>query len=854
MDGTSLYTDLDGRYYTQAEVDTLLAARDAFIELTDTPSSYSGQGLKGVRVNSAADALEFYTTVTDTDEKVGVDSGATAGYLGVASNDGVLRVNSPLTYADGGDFITLGTDISVSDISDISTSYLKLDGSNANTNIDIGSFNLTTSGKFETTGAGQTGRFLTGLAGVTVLAFDGPNFDIRAGAGNSASQNVLRVDSSGNFNFQAGDLTTTSTITAEQITSTMNMNLSGLLTNTLFAEDTTGMYIDGTLDPYTETATNYIQRLTRDIIGSSSLSLTSYGISTVFDNARRFTGSVSPDVNMITYGDFKNITVSGSHSGNTISDFNENNYASYNQLIRSGTLSPSASSISFNNYGSYNKVVDEIIWNIAETAVIKDYGIYSEVVQSGAENSGSMQKTGYAGYFKATGTTDGTSVLYGIYIDSVSGADTNWGIFDNSGKDGVISGKLRVGSTSAPASVLHIYENTADTTNAGITVEQDGAGDATAHFLLTSGQEWTIGIDNSNDDAFTISSSNDLQNNRQFRFTADANLIINERGAGSTGGRISVFGKHPTNDIVDMYTASVYKSGASAEVEFGVGYLFQLENAGGGDPVDAGRFVFEWETATADSEDSKFSVQVMSGGSFITPFSISGLDTSIQLHEDAKWDNAKFPVIDKASGNGIKIDTVTPTFGWRDLLGDQFAKNTGASKPILAQYNGAVEAWQFGDGDEAFLTYHIPHDYVAGTDIHLHIHWSQTYDSVTGGTIDMRYTAIYAKGHNQVSGSVFGPATPITATFSSIDINDLNGGLNQYQHHLTEVVISAATGTLALFDRDDLEPDGVIELTFEMVTNSLTGVAVTDPFIHYVDIHYQSTNIATKDKVPDFYA
>lgn len=41
------------------------------------------------------------------DEKVGVDSGATAGYLGAASNDGVLRTSSPITYTDGGDYITL---------------------------------------------------------------------------------------------------------------------------------------------------------------------------------------------------------------------------------------------------------------------------------------------------------------------------------------------------------------------------------------------------------------------------------------------------------------------------------------------------------------------------------------------------------------------------------------------------------------------------------------------------------------------------------------------------------------------------------------------------------------------------
>ncbi len=82
----------------------------------------------------------------------------------------------------------------------------------ATANVDLGSFNLTTSGKFQSTGGGQTGRFLTGLAGYTVLAFDGANFDIRAGAGGSASQNVLRVDSSGNFNFYDGNITTTGTI------------------------------------------------------------------------------------------------------------------------------------------------------------------------------------------------------------------------------------------------------------------------------------------------------------------------------------------------------------------------------------------------------------------------------------------------------------------------------------------------------------------------------------------------------------------------------------------------------------------------------------------------------------------
>ncbi|KKK54874.1 hypothetical protein LCGC14_3080290, partial [marine sediment metagenome] len=126
-----------------------------------------------------------------------------------------------------------------------------------------------------------------------------------------------------------------------------------------------------------------------------------------------------------------------------------------------------------------------------------------------------------------------------------------------------------------------------------------------------------------------------------------------------------------------------------------------------------------------------------------------------QVITDMPFANAKFPIIDKASGNGIKVDTTAPTFGFADLLGDQFSKNTGATKPTLVAYNGAVDAWQFSNGDEAFLSYHIPHDYVPSTDIHLHVHWSQNNTGATGGTIDFKYFAIYSKGHNQASGSTF---------------------------------------------------------------------------------------------------
>ena len=203
-------------------------------------------------------------------------------------------------------------------------------------------------------------------------------------------------------------------------------------------------------------------------------------------------------------------------------------------------------------------------------------------------------------------------------------------------------------------------------------------------------------------------------------------------------------------------------------------------------------------------------------------------------------------VFQKASGKGIKVDTTTPTFGWRDLLGETTTRSTGANKPSFEAYNGEINQYRFAAGKHEHYDFHIPHDYVIGTDIHLHIHWSQISTTNTGGTVNFKYSAVYAKGHNQAAFT----GTPITDTFTSAD-----AGTTRYQQHITETIISGASATSALFDRDDLEPDGLILLTLEMDANNLTdGVSVTDPFIHYVDVHYQSTNISTKDKVPDFYA
>ncbi|MEA1909862.1 MAG: hypothetical protein U9M89_02495 [Patescibacteria group bacterium] len=60
-------------------------------------------------VNAGGDGYTWISSGSvGEDELVAIDGGAAAGYIGATSGDGVLRTSSPLSYTDGGAYITLG--------------------------------------------------------------------------------------------------------------------------------------------------------------------------------------------------------------------------------------------------------------------------------------------------------------------------------------------------------------------------------------------------------------------------------------------------------------------------------------------------------------------------------------------------------------------------------------------------------------------------------------------------------------------------------------------------------------------------------------------------------------------------
>ena len=198
-------------------------------------------------------------------------------------------------------------------------------------------------------------------------------------------------------------------------------------------------------------------------------------------------------------------------------------------------------------------------------------------------------------------------------------------------------------------------------------------------------------------------------------------------------------------------------------------------------------------------------------------------------------------VYPKTEGIGIKIDTDAPDWGWHDLNDNIYFSEVGEpNRPIKQVYQGGIKQAQYVLNDEAFIDFHMPHDYVPGTDMFIHAHWSHNSSTVTTGTLNIQFELCYSKGHGQAFFS-----TPVILNTTQ------DASTIRYQHLVVEEACSAPSGAGGLLITEDLEVDGLILVRFEVTGNTMDGGAL--PFIHKVDMHYQSSGLPTKGKAPDFY-
>jgi len=195
-------------------------------------------------------------------------------------------------------------------------------------------------------------------------------------------------------------------------------------------------------------------------------------------------------------------------------------------------------------------------------------------------------------------------------------------------------------------------------------------------------------------------------------------------------------------------------------------------------------------------------------------------------------------VFPKTSGIGIKVDIASPTWGWRDIV--ESITDNGDTPPTMNTYRGNLKQWQFTVDDDAYINFHLPHDYVPGTDLHIHTHWSHISGSVSSGACTFSYECSYAKSHDVAAFS-----SPVTI------VKVQNASTTQYQHMVAETALSASGGAGGLLDTDDMLVDGIIMMRVVLTANTMT--TTPEPFFHKIDIHYQSSNLPTKAKEPDFY-
>jgi hypothetical protein len=118
-------------------------------------------------------------------------------------------------------------------------------------------------------------------------------------------------------------------------------------------------------------------------------------------------------------------------------------------------------------------------------------------------------------------------------------------------------------------------------------------------------------------------------------------------------------------------------------------------------------------------------------------------------------------IFPKTQNIGLKIDNSNPQFGWKDLLGQLIPRAGGGTAPALGNLRGTGIQYYFYSANDIIdnATFHLPHDFVVGSDLYFHVHWSHNGTAISGNLV-LNWYFQYCKGYNQ-TGQTFPCALPI---------------------------------------------------------------------------------------------
>jgi hypothetical protein len=122
---------------------------------------------------------------------------------------------------------------------------------------------------------------------------------------------------------------------------------------------------------------------------------------------------------------------------------------------------------------------------------------------------------------------------------------------------------------------------------------------------------------------------------------------------------------------------------------------------------------------------------------------------------------------------------------WDDVRMIVSARTVGANAPSLEVFRDGLRAWRFDNGaslKEIFLSAQLPHSYLEGSDIRLHVHWAHVEGSDNGNVV---WSAEYAWASNL-------EAMPASATPSSSPV--AVSASQQYMPIITPIATLTGTG------------------------------------------------------------
>jgi hypothetical protein len=176
--------------------------------------------------------------------------------------------------------------------------------------------------------------------------------------------------------------------------------------------------------------------------------------------------------------------------------------------------------------------------------------------------------------------------------------------------------------------------------------------------------------------------------------------------------------------------------------------------------------------------------------------------------------------------------------GWNDLVQDVTVRS-GSNAPSPTIFIGGISAYEFSPTtmNECFVNFHMRHDYIAGTMVYPHVHWSHNTD-VTG-VVRWGFEYTLARRNDSTGLITFGAT-------STLYIEHTVTAGEVYQHHVNESADGLGIAGTAL------QEDALI-LCRVFRDAAHANDTYPDP-IHLltVDIHYECNTLSTPLRVPPF--